>query len=204
MARKTKEEAQATRESILRAALDVFSAKGYSKSTFVDIAEKIGLTKGAVYWHFKNKEDLLFELIITMMTKMEETVKQETGGRANIHTLKDNFKVRARVIIENEEYKKFVFFITLQMEWTVEHLSFTNKKIKELRMGFFEEIRSVLAEAKEQKLIQKNVDLQLVEDCLIALYMGLVKNAFSGFSSSDLSEGIAFSFEAIIEKILVK
>ncbi|MBZ0257737.1 TetR family transcriptional regulator [bacterium] len=203
MARKTKEEAQETREKILKAALDVFSAKGYSKSTFVDIAEKIGLTKGAVYWHFKNKEDLLFELIITMMTEMDEAVKQQTGGNATIHTLKDNFKVRARVIIENEEFKKFIFFITLQMEWTVEHLFLTNKRLKELRMGFFEEIHRVLAEANEQKLIKDNVNLQQVEDCLISLYMGLVKNAFSGFTTSELTKSIEFGFDAIIQKILV-
>ena len=64
MARRTKEEAQHTRETILTAALDTFCEKGYSRTTFDEIAKKINLTKGAVYWHFKNKPDIIKALII--------------------------------------------------------------------------------------------------------------------------------------------
>lgn len=63
MVRKTKEEAENTRREILKAALEVFYQKGYSRTTFDEIAARINLTKGAVYWHFKNKPDLLVELI---------------------------------------------------------------------------------------------------------------------------------------------
>lgn len=59
MARKTKEEALKTREAIIDAAVRVFSAKGVSRTTLTDIARKAGVTRGAIYWHFKNKEDLL-------------------------------------------------------------------------------------------------------------------------------------------------
>lgn len=54
MPRRTKEEAEATRESVLRAALDLFSEKGYSRTTLNDIAKRIGMSRGAVYWHFVN------------------------------------------------------------------------------------------------------------------------------------------------------
>lgn len=204
MARKTKEEAQETRDRILKAALDVFSAKGYSKSTFVDIAEKIGLTKGAVYWHFKNKEELLIEMIYSMLLHEEKLVKEKIPDKINIYNLKEYFMARAEIVLDHEECRKFIFFITLQMEWTIEHLSFTHKKIKELRTGFFEEIHRVLVEAKEQKQIKKKVDIQQVEDCLISLYMGIVKNTLSGFSTSNLSKNIEFGFDAIIQKILAK
>ena len=63
MVRKTKEEAENTRREILKAALEVFYQKGYSRTTFDEIAARINLTKGAVYWHFKNKPDLLVELM---------------------------------------------------------------------------------------------------------------------------------------------
>jgi TetR/AcrR family acrAB operon transcriptional repressor len=59
MARKTKEDAQKTRETIVDAAIRVFSAQGVSRSTLVEIAREAGVTRGAIYWHFKNKEDLL-------------------------------------------------------------------------------------------------------------------------------------------------
>lgn len=62
MARKTKEEALKTREAILDAAIKVFSVRGVSRTTLANIAKKAGVTRGAIYWHFKNKEDLLSAL----------------------------------------------------------------------------------------------------------------------------------------------
>jgi len=59
MARKTKQEAQKTREAIIDAAVEMFSAQGVSRTTLVDIARQAGVTRGAIYWHFKNKVDLL-------------------------------------------------------------------------------------------------------------------------------------------------
>ncbi len=62
MARKTKEDALKTREAILDAAVKVFSVRGVSGSTLADIAKEAGVTRGAIYWHFKNKEDMLADL----------------------------------------------------------------------------------------------------------------------------------------------
>lgn len=62
MARKTKEEALKTREAILDAAVRVFSVQGVAGSSLASIAQAAGVTRGAIYWHFKNKEDLLAAL----------------------------------------------------------------------------------------------------------------------------------------------
>ncbi|NSL56182.1 TetR family transcriptional regulator [Uliginosibacterium aquaticum] len=59
MARKTKEEAQATRELLLDTAEQLFSTHGVSHTSLNDIARAASLTRGAVYWHFDNKADLL-------------------------------------------------------------------------------------------------------------------------------------------------
>ena len=62
MARKTKEDAEATRKAIQRAALELFSARGVSETTLSDVAKTAGVTRGAIYWHFQNKEALLRSL----------------------------------------------------------------------------------------------------------------------------------------------
>lgn len=62
MARKTKEEALKTRQAIIDAAVQVFSVLGVSRTTLANIAKKAGVTRGAIYWHFHNKEDLLSAL----------------------------------------------------------------------------------------------------------------------------------------------
>jgi TetR/AcrR family acrAB operon transcriptional repressor len=58
MARKTKEEAAGTRERLLDAAERVFRERGVTHSTLAEIAAAAGHTRGAVYWHFKDKADL--------------------------------------------------------------------------------------------------------------------------------------------------
>ncbi len=61
--RKTKEDKEVTRKTILDAALELFSRKGYDTTTLEEVAENVKMTRGAVYWHFKNKEDLLNSLL---------------------------------------------------------------------------------------------------------------------------------------------
>jgi TetR/AcrR family acrAB operon transcriptional repressor len=61
--RRTKEEAAVTRAAVLKAALAVFSAKGYAAAALDDVAKAAKVTRGAVYWHFKGKADLYNTLI---------------------------------------------------------------------------------------------------------------------------------------------
>lgn len=62
MVRKTKEDAQKTRQDILEAAAHVFVEKGVANASLNEIAERAGVTRGAIYWHFENKCDLFHAL----------------------------------------------------------------------------------------------------------------------------------------------
>ena len=62
MARKTKEEADKTRRAILEASFEVFVQKGFARATLEDVARKAGVTRGAVYWHFRDKTALFSAL----------------------------------------------------------------------------------------------------------------------------------------------
>ncbi len=62
MARRTKEEAQETRRCILDAAVRVFAQQGVANASLTDIAQEAGVTRGAIYWHFANKADLINSL----------------------------------------------------------------------------------------------------------------------------------------------
>ncbi|MBS0357227.1 MAG: TetR family transcriptional regulator [Proteobacteria bacterium] len=62
MVRKTKEEAELTRRHILDAARRVFLECGVARTTLEKVAAAAGVTRGAVYWHFRNKTDLFFAM----------------------------------------------------------------------------------------------------------------------------------------------
>ena len=82
MARRTKQDAQATREALLDAAERVFELRGVSHTSLAHIAEAAGLTRGAVYWHFKDKAALfnaMMERVTLPLEKELEGLAQCTG-----------------------------------------------------------------------------------------------------------------------------
>ena len=52
------------KEQILDAAAEVFSRKGFDKARMDDIVEKTGLSKGALYWYFKSKDEIFEALVV--------------------------------------------------------------------------------------------------------------------------------------------
>ena len=62
MARKTKAEAEQTRQEIITAARHVFHQCGVSRTSLEKVAQVAGVTRGAVYWHFANKAELFFAM----------------------------------------------------------------------------------------------------------------------------------------------
>src|SRR5581483_3783302 len=81
MVRKTKAEAAITREQLLDAAERVFSEHGVATTTLGEVAAAAGVTRGAVYWHFRDKADLLGALC-ERATLPLHAVFEDREGRA--------------------------------------------------------------------------------------------------------------------------
>ena len=72
------DEAGTTRERILEVALELFGRQGYEGTSIRDIAERMGMTKAAVYYHFPSKEELLAD-VLTPATSRVARVLEEHG-----------------------------------------------------------------------------------------------------------------------------
>ena len=83
MARRTKEAAEATRSAILDAAEHLFSERGVSRTSLADIAAAAGGTRGAVYWHFRNKADLFEAMLKQVTLPMDEAIAADTVAGRN-------------------------------------------------------------------------------------------------------------------------
>ena len=80
MVRKTKVQAAITREQLLDAAEQVFREHGVTKTSLTEVAQAAGVTRGAVYWHFKDKADL-FAAMCERATLPLDTMLTAAGGR---------------------------------------------------------------------------------------------------------------------------
>jgi len=76
MARRTKAEAAATREALLDAAEEVFLERGVARASLDQISRHAGLTRGALYWHFRNKGDLFRAMLNRVRMPFEELVAE--------------------------------------------------------------------------------------------------------------------------------
>ena len=73
--RRTKEDAQHTREALLDAAELLFAQRGVSRTSLQEIAKAAGMTRGAVYWHFKDKAELFNAMMARTASPMEEAAQ---------------------------------------------------------------------------------------------------------------------------------
>jgi TetR/AcrR family transcriptional regulator, acrAB operon repressor len=78
--RRTKEEAQETRHRLLDAAEVLFQAQGVSQTSLQQIAQQAGATRGAIYWHFKDKADLFNAMMDRVKLPLEAAAQKVAGG----------------------------------------------------------------------------------------------------------------------------
>ena len=71
-----------TRTQIQRVALCRFTDDGYDKTSLREIAEDLGVTKAALYYHFRTKEDILTSLITDLSSSVAELVAWANAGES--------------------------------------------------------------------------------------------------------------------------
>lgn len=69
-------------ELILRAAAELFAEKGYRQTTFADVAERSGISRGSIPWHFGSKEGLLLAVLERSVDLIRGGLVEEPGERA--------------------------------------------------------------------------------------------------------------------------
>jgi AcrR family transcriptional regulator len=81
-----------TREEIKTVAVELFVERGYEGTSLREVSERLGITKAAVYYHFRSKEDILASLIEDSMAEMDALVqwgrRQPPGPATRVEVLR--------------------------------------------------------------------------------------------------------------------
>jgi TetR/AcrR family acrAB operon transcriptional repressor len=122
LARRTKEEAERTRAAVLDAAVQVFLAQGVARATLEDVARAAGVTRGAVYWHFRDKLDLFMAIDARARLPAEELLAEMA-----IYDGPDPLGELARVLGEgfatleaDAERRRYLTVVLVRCEYTEE------------------------------------------------------------------------------------
>lgn len=115
MARRTKEDAVATRSGLLDAAEQVFLEQGVSRASLAAIAEQAGATRGAVYWHFKDKLDLFNAMIDRVSLPLDQVLYGGGAGLASAAPLQRICRVMHVLLngLAHDEHLRRVFTIMM-------------------------------------------------------------------------------------------
>jgi TetR/AcrR family acrAB operon transcriptional repressor len=101
--RKTKEEAEITRQTLLRAGLRVFSSQGYADTRLEDIAAEAGVTRGAIYHHFGGKAELYNALVQERYGRVNQVFEQAISEGGTPVQILRRLMIRSLQYLEDDD-----------------------------------------------------------------------------------------------------
>ena len=187
MARRTKEDAIATRNSLIDAAERVFCEKGVARASLSDIAQAAGATRGAIYWHFKDKVDLFGAMMDRVTLPLEQGfgALEESTCPDPVERLR---AVLALVLpgVASDERTRRVFEIALyKVEYVGELIGVRDRHIA-ASDGFTSQLaRDFELAAQAQRVVLPMTPVEAAVG-LHALFDGLIRNWILGGGMFDL------------------
>lgn len=160
--RKTKAEAQHTRETLLRAALEIFYQRGVAQASLQEISAEAGVTRGALYWHFKNKEDLFDALFQQFFSEMDGQIQSDIATQSpDIWQSLEQAVIHCFYNIEHDEsFRKFIYIVHLNCDHTQNNQTIVNLLHKYQNM-WFGYLKSIFQICQQQKIIPPETDIIL-------------------------------------------
>lgn len=176
MARKTKQEAEQTRQKLLETAALLFWEQGVSRTSLADIAHAAGVTRGAIYWHFDGKLAIFNAMCGELAPIFEESyqrMRSEVADNAAAslwrHCL-DSFGL----ITGNPTIARILGIIYLRCEYVDEMSSIQADSLVWISEQH-QRLLATLEQAHKQGQLQPHTDYKMAAMSLQALRRGLVQ-----------------------------
>lgn len=177
MARRTKEEAQATRVQILDAAEQVFHSQGVSRASLAEVAKEAGVSRGAIYWHFENKIDLFQAMLDRLRLPLEELARaSESEDEPDPLGCMRELLVKALTrLAQDSQSRRIHDILRYKCEYTGELLGL-RERMQELSIDCDQRIAKALGNAVSKGQLPSDLDCPRAAVCLHAYMEGIETN----------------------------
>ncbi len=189
---------------IMASALSLFAKKGYDRTTFNDIAARLKLTKGAIYWHFESKEALFLAILDDMFKSFERqftTIRTEHGvaiGELTFGLVAGIMVKIAKMVVSSSKLSSFFMLMKCQMKWRDASMSKVRENLlTNERFGPMQAFRCAVENGVKAGQVRSDVDALQVATVCIAIWDGLVQGRIDNFLSCDLEDTLRKSYEAV-------
>jgi TetR/AcrR family acrAB operon transcriptional repressor len=177
MVRRSKEDALATRNSLLDAAERVFLAQGVAGTSLNDIALEAGTTRGAIYWHFRDKADLFNAMMDRVVMPLQcalESVQQPTGGDP-LPGLRKALRGALRQTVNDPQTRRVFEVATHKVEY-VDSLCAVRERHRQMQEAVVGQFRQALLRSAEVHGVRLAMPAATAAQGLHALVDGLIQN----------------------------
>lgn len=173
MARRTKQAALETRAQIIDAAELCFSSKGVSHTSLADIAKRAGVTRGAIYWHFENKDEVFDAMLLRARTPtqhLEDATRDsdEPDPLGRLRTLLSEIFRQTQHDPSTRRISEIVFH---KCEYT-DQMCDLREHMRELRQESLQKLESALRNAIARQQLPERLDVPMAARCLQAQLIG--------------------------------
>ena len=189
MARRTKEEAAATRDSILDAAEKLFVEQGVSRTTLQHIATAAGVTRGAIYWHFDDKGALFNAMMERAILPLEAELQvlDEADSSDPMVDLRESMLAVLRRTVEDPVARRVFEIAMLKVEF-VDELDAVRCRRQHSLSQWMARVERRIKLAADQGLISCKVEPSMLALAMWTMIDGLVRNWMFAPQSFDLLE----------------
>ncbi|MEW9208332.1 multidrug efflux transporter transcriptional repressor AcrR [Citrobacter werkmanii] len=203
MVRKKKEHAIETRQHILDTALRIFAQRGVSTTTLEEIARAAGVTRGAIYWHFKNKSDLFSEIWALSKSSIS-IVEQEYCVKFPddpLSVLKGVLVYALESTVEEESRRLMLEIIYHKCEFVGE-MAIVQYTQRDLCMQSYDRIQQVLIACMDARLLPMDLLIHRAAVLIRSYISGLIENWLFAPQSFDLKEEARAYVDILLEMLL--
>ncbi len=187
------------KEQIIKAAISAFARTGLKGTSMNDIVRESGMSKGAIYWYFKSKDDIISELLNAFFDpkEIEALDKMLTTGSA---------PERVNKLIEYsiESMSKMKPFRPVIQE--IYALAFRDQKVRKMAKANFEASAALIQKIIEDGVKQKEfrrIDPRRVTVAIIEVIEGAAVLWFMGVIGDDFGERLHDGIDMIIDGMKV-
>ena len=179
MVRRTKADAEVTRHRLLDAAETLFQAQGVSSTSLQQIAAAAGATRGAIYWHFKDKADLFNAMMDRATLPMEcgfpDLETPAEALEAPLEALRSGMRYVLHLIATDERIRRVFEVATHQVEYNAEMAGARERHLR-IRNQYLELSAQKIAVAAERAGIRLPVPLRSASLGLHIVMDGLLQS----------------------------
>lgn len=177
MARRTKEEAAATRDSILDAAEKLFVEQGVSRTTLQHIATAAGVTRGAIYWHFDDKGALFNAMMERAILPLEAEMQVLDQGESDdpLVDLRNYVLAVLGRTVEDPVARRVFEIATLKVEFVGE-MDAVRQRRQQNMANWMSRAERRIRVAAEKGLIGNHVEPDRTALALWIMMDGLIRN----------------------------